>query len=55
MPGWKFTYLTNWKDLTGNATSIGRHGELHRPLLYAVLALLIVESILAWKFGHHGA
>jgi hypothetical protein len=55
VPGWKFTYLTNWKDLTGNATSIGRHGELHRPLLYAVLALLIVESILAWKFGHHGA
>lgn len=55
VPGWKFTYLTNWKDLTGNATSIGRHGELHRPLLYAVLALLIIESILAWKFGHHGA
>ncbi len=55
VPGWKFTYLQNWKDLTGNATSIGRHGELHRPLLYAVLALLIVESILAWKFGHHGA
>ncbi len=55
VPGWKFTYLTNWKDLTGNATSIGRHGELHRPLLYAVLALLIVESILAWKFGHHAA
>lgn len=55
VPGWKFTYLTNWKDLTGNATSIGRHGELHRPLLYAVLALLTIESILAWKFGHHGA
>jgi hypothetical protein len=55
VPGWKFTYLTNWKDLTGNATSIGRHGELHRPLLYGVLALLIIESILAWKFGHHGA
>jgi hypothetical protein len=55
VPGWKFTYLTNWRDLTGNATSIGRHGELHRPLLFAVLALLIVESIMAWKFGHHGA
>jgi hypothetical protein len=54
VPGWKFTLLTNWKDLTGNATSVGRHGELHRPLLYALLVLLIVESCLAWRFGHHG-
>ena len=53
VPGWKFTYLTNWKDLTGNASSVGRRGELHRPLLYALLVLLIVESIAAWKFGHH--
>ena len=55
VPGWKFTLLTNWKDLTGNATSIGRGGEIHRQLLYAVLLLLIVESILAWRFGHHAA
>ena len=53
VPGWAFTYLTNWKDLTGNASSVGRRGELHRPLLYALLALLIIESIAAWKFGHH--
>ena len=53
VPGWTFTYLTNWKDLTGNASSVGRRGELHRPLLYALLALLIVESIAAWRFGHH--
>ena len=53
VPGWNFAYLTNWKDLTGNATSVSRRGELHRPLLYGVLVLLIVESILAWKFGHH--
>ena len=53
VPGWDFTYLTNWKDLTGNASSVGRRGELHRSLLYALLVLLIVESVAAWKFGHH--
>jgi hypothetical protein len=53
IPGWTFAYLTNWKELTGNATSVSRRGELHRYLLYAVLALLMLESVLAWKFGHH--
>ncbi len=53
VPGWAFTYLTNWKDLTGNASSVGRRGELHRPLLFALLILLIVESVAAWRFGHH--
>jgi hypothetical protein len=32
---------------------VGQRGELHRPLLYAVLLLLLLESFLAWKFGHH--
>jgi hypothetical protein len=53
VPGWTFAYLTNWKELTGNATSVSRRGELHRYLLYGVLVLLLVESILAWQFGHH--
>jgi len=53
LPGWKFAYFTNWRDLTGNATAVGRRGELHRPLLYGLLILLIVESIAAWRFGHH--
>jgi hypothetical protein len=53
LPGWSFAHLTNWKELTGNATSVSRRGELHRFLLYGVLCLLIVESILAWRFGHH--
>ena len=55
IPGWKFSYMTNWKDLTGNAASIARIGELQRPLLLAVLALLLIESILAWRFSHHSA
>ena len=55
LPGWNFiyVYLTDWKELTEDAGSVGRRGELHRPMLYAVLVLLLVESILAWKFGHH--
>ena len=40
MPGWTFAYMTNWKELTGNAAAVGRKGELHRPLLYALLAFL---------------
>jgi von Willebrand factor type A domain/Aerotolerance regulator N-terminal len=55
VPGWKFDYRNDWNNLTRDAKSIGRHGELHRQLLYAVLALLIIESILAWRFGHHAA
>jgi hypothetical protein len=53
LPGWSFTYLWDWKELTKSATSVGRRGELHRPLLYGALMLLFVESFLAWKFGHH--
>jgi len=53
VPGWKPTVLTNWKDLSQSATSVGRRGELHRPLLYALLAMLLVESVMAWWFGHH--
>jgi hypothetical protein len=53
LPGWNFTYLTNWRELTRSAVSVGRRGELHRPLLYGALCLLLLESILAWRFGHH--
>ena len=53
LPGWNFQYLTNSKELAEDASSVGRRGELHRPLLYGLLILLLLESILAWKFGHH--
>jgi hypothetical protein len=53
LPGWNFQYSTNWKELMEDASSVGRRGELHRPMLYGVLILLLVESILAWKFGHN--
>jgi hypothetical protein len=53
LPGWSFSHLTNWRELTRNAASVGRRGELHRHLLYGALALVLLESFLAWKFGHH--
>jgi hypothetical protein len=53
VPGWSFQYLTNSKELTLDASTVGRRGELHRPLLYGLLLLLLLESIMAWKFGHH--
>ena len=55
VPGWNFVYLTNFRELTRDSPAVGRRGELHRPLLYGVLALLLVESFLAWRFGHHGS
>ena len=53
VPGWRFVRLTNWRELSRDAASVGRKGELHRPLLYGVLLLLLVESVAAWKFGHN--
>ncbi len=53
IPGWSFAYMTNWKELSESAKSVSRRGELHRFLLHGVLILLLVESFLAWKFGHH--
>jgi hypothetical protein len=55
LPGWNFQYLTNYQELAQNASSVGRQGELHQPLLHALLLLLLIESVLAWKFGHHGS
>ncbi len=53
LPGWNFLYLTNSREFTEDASAVRRHGELHRPLLYGLLIMLLVESIAAWKFGHH--
>jgi hypothetical protein len=55
LPNWNFQYLVNSKELAQDASSVGRRGELHRPLLYGLLIMLLLESILAWKFGHHGS
>ncbi len=46
--------ITSWDGgPTGDVTaaSVGRRGEFHRILLFAVLILLVLESILAWWIG----
>lgn len=53
LPGWNFDYLSSSRELTRSTASVGRRGELHRPLLYGALIVLLLESFLAWKFGHH--
>jgi hypothetical protein len=55
IPGWNFLHLTSSQRLAEDVRSVGRRGELHQPLLLGLLILLLVESILAWKFGHHVA
>ncbi len=53
VPNWKFFYDNDWHGLEKNATSLGARGEIHRPLLWTVLILLLVESVLGWWFGHY--
>ncbi|MGL5096620.1 MAG: BatA domain-containing protein, partial [Planctomycetia bacterium] len=53
-PGWDFAILDRWQNsYSATATTAAGAGEIHRLLLYAVLALLFLETLLAWKFGHH--
>jgi hypothetical protein len=53
LPGWNFSYRTDARALAQDASSVRSRGEWHRPLLHGLLILLLVESLLAWKFGHH--
>ncbi len=53
LPGWSFDLRTNGSELSQSASAVGHRGELHRQLLYAALVLLLLETFLAWKFGHH--
>jgi len=34
-------------------TTAGGHGMLSEELLYVVLGLVFLETLLAWRFGHH--
>ena len=49
-----FVHQTTWQNLDDQpARRIGRPSGLPKALLYALLALLFVETFLAWRFGHH--
>lgn len=54
-PGIPFVHQTSWEDLgaTGPRVPIRGSNRLHISLLYTVLALLFVETFVAWKTGHH--
>lgn len=53
LPGWDFAYESDWRPLATNAAAVGRRGELHRPLLWGLLGLLLAETFLAGRFSHH--
>ncbi len=54
LPSWRFEYLTNWQAIaTGKSSAMQNRGELHRYFLYLALVLALVESFLAWRFGHY--
>lgn len=54
LPDWDFVYVGQSSGGAAEAAAAAsRRGELHRPLLWGVLVLLLLETVLAWKFGHH--
>jgi hypothetical protein len=53
LPGWSFAYFDDPKALLNNAAAVSLRGELHRPLLWTVIGLILLETVLAWWFGHH--
>jgi len=51
-PGLPLDYETSWQgDGAPLPSTAGPSGQLYVGLLYAVVALLLLESILAWRFG----
>lgn len=46
-----------WRTPTGGPAAAGRSAgasvPVHLSLLYAALGLLLVETVLAWRWGHH--
>lgn len=52
--GTEFAYVTHLQSPEQDRQlSVRQRGDLHRMLLYGVLALLLAELFLAWKFGHY--
>ncbi|MBN1910086.1 MAG: BatA domain-containing protein [Pirellulales bacterium] len=53
-PGVAFDYQTTWHEPTApEAVPVTRRGSLARGFLYLLLGLLLSETFLAWRFGHH--
>jgi hypothetical protein len=61
-PSWDFQLVTRLGDVRHGATALTEDGEIQRGaigpgiahvLLLVVLVLLLLEVVLAWKFGHY--
>jgi hypothetical protein len=53
-PGWEFAITDRWDEAQAVASAgPSVSGEFHRPLLYAALAILFLETWLARRFSHH--
>ncbi|MHC4401319.1 MAG: BatA domain-containing protein [Planctomycetota bacterium] len=54
LTGLPFQYQTGWEQVDAEPASRPHLGSgLAKALLYAVLVLLLAETLLAWRFGHH--
>jgi hypothetical protein len=53
LPGVEIEYLTQWQDGPRKSdNSLSERGGLTRWLLLAVLCLVLVESLMAWRFQY---
>ncbi len=53
-PDVAFVHQTKWQSVDDPPVGrISRRSDLPKTLLYAVLGLLLAETFLAWRFGHH--
>ena len=51
VPGFDPLIIKSAEELTKAADEVARRGEIHRPLLYSVLALILLETLMAWWIG----
>jgi hypothetical protein len=53
-PGVPFELRRTWERPDAEAAApVVRQSRIHLALLYVVLGLLLTETLLAWRFGHH--
>ncbi|MBI1324313.1 VWA domain-containing protein [bacterium] len=51
VPGFDPVVIKSADELTKAAEEVARRGEIHRPMLLAVLVLILAETLMAWWMG----
>lgn len=51
VPGFDPVVIKSAEELNKAAEEVARRGEIHRPLLLAVLILILLETLMAWWMG----